>query len=330
MGAVLNSNLNHDTYSVKAVENLAGVNSNTLKAWERRYGAVVPKRLENGRRFYTNEDLTRVRILHELIKQGHAISSIAKRPTEDLRELLGGALSQISQISLSAGRVREVLSDEGLAIREKILQLLTNYEVEAVSTFLAAKRLQYSAKDFVLKIILPTMSDLTELIEAGILNIAQEHALSAIVKSELMYMYYTLTRSLSSLDKNHERQISVTISGMEGDFHEFGILSSAILFALAGIKSFYLGPHLPSIALAHAARSINTNLVVIGSTVLDPGIKKESIFEYISHIDRSLPKSTRIWIGGWNDAMISEIKTTREIRHIPSISELAQLISLGI
>ena len=46
-----------DHYSIKSVCRLTGINENTLRAWERRYGIVIPKRLENGHRSYSEEDL---------------------------------------------------------------------------------------------------------------------------------------------------------------------------------------------------------------------------------------------------------------------------------
>ncbi len=64
-------------YSIKAVTALTGLGAETLRAWERRYQAIVPRRDENGRRSYSQLDLERLTLLANLTRQGHAISKVS-------------------------------------------------------------------------------------------------------------------------------------------------------------------------------------------------------------------------------------------------------------
>jgi DNA-binding transcriptional MerR regulator len=50
----------------------AGVPAATLRAWERRYGVVEPRRGSSGYRLYTRGDERRLRSMADLIDQGLA------------------------------------------------------------------------------------------------------------------------------------------------------------------------------------------------------------------------------------------------------------------
>lgn len=68
---------------------LAGLPATTLRVWERRYG-VVAQKSANGRRVYTQRDVSRLRLLRQLTGAGHAIGTIAKLELDALRELVAG------------------------------------------------------------------------------------------------------------------------------------------------------------------------------------------------------------------------------------------------
>lgn len=64
-------------YSIKDIEKLTGVKAHTLRAWERRYNIVCPKRTDGNIRYYEDEDLKRILDIVFLKKKGYKISKIA-------------------------------------------------------------------------------------------------------------------------------------------------------------------------------------------------------------------------------------------------------------
>ncbi len=44
----------HGLYPIRAVSRLTGVSAVTLRAWERRYGLIVPSRTAKGHRLYSD------------------------------------------------------------------------------------------------------------------------------------------------------------------------------------------------------------------------------------------------------------------------------------
>ena len=65
-------------YSIQFVSKITGINAHTIRAWEKRYSAVVPNRTDTGKRIYSEDDVDRLKKLHELVKMGNAISDVAK------------------------------------------------------------------------------------------------------------------------------------------------------------------------------------------------------------------------------------------------------------
>lgn len=66
-----------DLYPIREVSRLTGVNPVTLRAWERRYGLLVPHRTASGHRLYSMADVERVRAVTAWIERGVAVSKVA-------------------------------------------------------------------------------------------------------------------------------------------------------------------------------------------------------------------------------------------------------------
>ena len=62
-----------------------------LRAWERRYRLVEPRREPGGRRAYTRSDVDRLRLLKAAVESGHAIGQIHDLPEAELRGLTAPA-----------------------------------------------------------------------------------------------------------------------------------------------------------------------------------------------------------------------------------------------
>lgn len=74
----------HDSeqsYRIGSVARLTGINPDTLRMWERRYGVVDPMRTPGGGRLYTGADVERLKLIKQLVDGGDAIGSIANLDT---------------------------------------------------------------------------------------------------------------------------------------------------------------------------------------------------------------------------------------------------------
>ena len=57
-------------YTIKQASRLTGVSEASLRAWERRYGVVVPHRNESGYRLYDEQALAAVSTMRRLVDDG--------------------------------------------------------------------------------------------------------------------------------------------------------------------------------------------------------------------------------------------------------------------
>jgi DNA-binding transcriptional MerR regulator len=93
------------TMSIGEVARRTGVTVPTLRAWERRYGLLLPVRTAGGHRRYREEDVRRVLAVLKLVGHGWAVGAAARqvargsaasvaRPVDELRDRLWIALEQ--------------------------------------------------------------------------------------------------------------------------------------------------------------------------------------------------------------------------------------------
>ncbi|MBC7456365.1 MAG: MerR family transcriptional regulator [Massilia sp.] len=91
---------------------LAGLPVETLRVWERRYNVSDTGRSPHGQRLYSDAQVRRLGLIKQLVDQGHQIGSLARLPTEQLRQLM-----VTPQAPSSARPIRVALVGNALARR---------------------------------------------------------------------------------------------------------------------------------------------------------------------------------------------------------------------
>ena len=109
---------NTPAYPIRVVARMTGLSLDTIRAWERRYEAVVPRRNKRGR-VYSESQVARLRLLAELVKRGHAIGTIAQRLGQDAEGHFADrqlhAVSHHDQVSPAPERGDQIAHEPGLA-----------------------------------------------------------------------------------------------------------------------------------------------------------------------------------------------------------------------
>ena len=65
-----------ELYPIRTVSRLTGVNSITLRAWERRYGLIKPVRTPKGHRLYSQADIDLIQQVLEFLDKGVSIGQV--------------------------------------------------------------------------------------------------------------------------------------------------------------------------------------------------------------------------------------------------------------
>lgn len=273
-------------FNVSAVARLSGVGAHTLRAWERRYGAVTPLRTPGGQRSYRLEDIERLKMLKALVEQGHAIGRLASLPEGTLRELLEPSDRATPNALPTPAPTFDI---------RPLLATVHDTAPTGLERELIRARLELPLSRLILDAISPLLTEVGRQVAAGKVSIAEEHRLSSVLRSHLGEIFALSVRAYDP--GPHSPHPRFILSTRPGDLHEFGILLAALLASLRGCAVQYLGPNLPATEFARAARSFRATVVVAGASPLADE-RPQALPKYVEELARALPSPCSIWIGG--------------------------------
>ena len=311
-------------YSLKTVVRQTHLTPETVRAWERRYAAVSPKRSPKGRRLYSDSDIHRLRLLSTLVSRGFRIGEIAKLDEKALTQRLEATREEAQSHTTQ-------LQTRGVS---ELVDALEKFNLEGVRRALVSVQFSMSPREFAFELVPHLMFCVGSLISKGALSIAQEHALSQMVRAELVKIYDSIAflelsagspPRISGEAANREsdrRAKTVVFATRENDLHDLALLMSAILCRTRGLHCLYLGPNLPLDSLLGAIQSTRPHSVVLSLAELP---KDEEVIEpqdLLDQLNEKMPKHVEIWMGGLATRGIRRPRSGRTILEFESIESL--------
>jgi DNA-binding transcriptional MerR regulator len=228
-------------FSIGAAAAKSGLSAHTIRAWERRYGILEPSRTGTNRRQYTEDDLRRLALLRGAVEAGHSIGQLAQLSDSELLSLAERpdppSLVTAQQFLLTAIQAIERL--DGLALDDCLNRGAAGLGLRALMA----------------DVVSPLLEGVGERWRAGTLGIAHEHLASDVVRA-------FLHRAASRL-QNLRGGRKVLVTTPANQRHEIGALMVALAANLEGWQSIYLGPNLPAIDIAEAARQSGASAVAL-------------------------------------------------------------------
>lgn len=274
-------------YTIRSACALTGINANTLRSWERRYGLVQPERTPKGYRLYSAEDLDRLRLIQRVLDQGIPISQVeqhlaaaesgelpgsrpaAPRPARGNGEAGTRTVSlSLESVGLSgsvairvpergAGRSLESLA--GYA--ETIERAAIHYDRATLEQAFSRAVGLYSLREAFTQALAPALNRIGARYREQPEAIAQEHFLSAFARERL-------SASLAGLRPLHQSP-RVLCACAPGDAHDLMLMLLTLEIGLEGVSTLYLGADMPSSALERAMHRSGVKVVALAAT-LDP------------------------------------------------------------
>lgn len=120
-------------FPIREVSRLTGINPVTLRAWERRYGFIEPKRTNSGHRLYSLTDIETVRRVQGWIERGVSVSKVGEllaRGTPAISQHEGGQSTEYREWQL---QISAALSTFNEAQLERLYgQIFSSYPLEVV------------------------------------------------------------------------------------------------------------------------------------------------------------------------------------------------------
>jgi DNA-binding transcriptional MerR regulator len=254
------------TYEIHEVAELTGLAAARLRAWERRYEVVRPRRMPNGYRAYTADQVALLRAFARLIEAGERIGDLAARPREDV---------------LARAEVRSLDGSPHAALMEAVRA----FDRERLEGLVAQQLALRGLRAFAEEVVMPLARSVGDLWALGKIPIAAEHLASEVVLHALKGGLRT-SRGSGPL---------LVGACLPGERHEWGMLGTLAVIQEDGWRVHYLGADLPVEEVVRAAWKLSPRGVAFSGS--DPAIVRVSL-PALASLPGKLPPRTMAAIGG--------------------------------
>jgi DNA-binding transcriptional MerR regulator len=245
-----------ELFPIRTLAQLTGVNPVTLRAWERRYGVLTPKRTPKGHRLYSRDDVELVHRILALTARGVSIGQVkdvlARVPVETEQSGAGGP------------------DDAWVRARGRMVMAITRFdEDELESTYNEALGM-YAADVVNARLIVPLLRELGRRWETTEGSVAEEHFFGVYLRNKLGARFHHRPRTA--------RGPKLLVACWPGEHHEIGLLLFALAAGLAEFRTVLLGANMPLEELPLAARRSGADAIVLSGSirpaaqVLDEGL----------------------------------------------------------
>jgi MerR family transcriptional regulator, light-induced transcriptional regulator len=200
--------------SIKAVARIANLSIDTIRAWEKRYRAIVPERAHGGRRVFSSRDVERLILLRDIVSTGVSISRVARCATSELRGM--------ARVAAQRGE-----SDDAEVVR--ILRSIRVHDASLLSEELLQTALVRSAAEFGDDVVAAVLSEIErdiDLRQTGELLLAA----ALVSTSSMLFAKYRMAHGPAL--------ISLTLPG---EHRAIPPLLAALVAAEAGFDGTYVG-----------------------------------------------------------------------------------------
>lgn len=269
-------------HSIKLVAKRTGLSTHLIRAWEKRYGTIRPRRTDGNRRYYNQEDIERLTLLQRATASGHAIGDIAALTTPQLMELVAGD-------SVGGRRNSSVPLESGKEIDwvEASYQSVLAMDMVALEGFLDGASMAMGQVRMLREVVVPLVERIGAAWLRGDLKVSQEHIASAAIRTYLGHMARPI-----ALHPAAPGLLSTTPSGQ---LHELGAVLVAAVATLHGWRVIYGGPSLPAEEIASAA--VANRVKVVALSIIHPS-DDAGLSEELVRLRRLLPAGIRLIAGG--------------------------------
>ncbi len=248
-----------------------GITTGALRAWERRFGRPVPRRLPSGHRRYDEGQVRFVRRIVEGLARGRRLGSLMRASEEELEQMLEEP---------PAGA-------DGLAPR-RLLELAARWQGQQIEAALRDSYERLGPRAFVEQRVAPLFRGVGAAWAAGSAQVRHEHFLSGVVDDLLR----ALRRELPAPG---EAAPVVVLATLEGEQHALGLQMAALVVAAKGLRPLLLGAGAPLDDIAAAAKESGAAGVAVGISAATAGAATDRV---LGELRGRLPARVRLLVGG--------------------------------
>lgn len=252
-----------EPYKMKTIARLTDFSPILLRAWERRYKLLQPKRGPGGHRLYTEDDLNVLLRVRQLINSGRSIGEIASMGREAvLHQQESSAVADGEpkeahpRVEMPSPEAQTRISDW----RNRIVQAALAMDERALSAALDEGFASVSADTVIHDLIVPSAHEIGHLWMTGRCTVASEHLATGVFVHRL--------RKLIEAAAVVSPDSSAALVGacFPEENHELGLLILSYHLARRGLPVTNLGAALPFDDLGRACGVKRPQAVLLSVT----------------------------------------------------------------
>jgi hypothetical protein len=242
-------------YTIKQASKLSGVPEASLRAWERRYDVIAPRRSEAGYRIYDAEAVAAATAMRELVEAGWA-------PVEAARAVREGSWRRPEPPTRATNRENLPADWAGaVASMQLFLRSAATLDAEGIESSLDQGFALGTFEHVVDSWLFPTLEALGEGWARGEIDVGGEHAASHAVHRRLAAAFQAAG--------SRSRGPSVVVGLPPGGKHELGALAFATAARRLGLDVVYLGADVPEESWQTAVRTRSARAAVLAVVTAD-------------------------------------------------------------
>jgi MerR family transcriptional regulator, light-induced transcriptional regulator len=219
-----------------------GVNPELLRAWERRYRLLRPRRTGGGTRTYSATDEARVRLMRRYLDDGLPPAQAAEMVTA-------------TRLSVRPGQATGSIPPAEVA--EAHVEMHASLDrFDETSAQRALERLfgTYSASTVVRDVMMPYLREVGQRWAEGHVSVAQEHFATNFMHARLLAFARGWDRGLGP---------RALLACAPGEQHTFGLIGFGVALHQRGWRITYLGADTTVAMVEEAAAHVGPDLVVV-------------------------------------------------------------------
>jgi DNA-binding transcriptional MerR regulator/methylmalonyl-CoA mutase cobalamin-binding subunit len=301
-------------YAIRYVSQRTGLTSHVIRAWEKRYEAVVPQRSTKNRRLYSEDDVQRLQLLKKMTDAGHSISQVAQLDSKDLLDL-----AQRNGTGISRTRANNAMPSQTLAASEHCkacLSAVLNLDQEALERYFDQAAVELTRPTLLKEVIVPLFEEIGNLWRKGSLKIINEHMATSVTRTFLL----NLLRATEISEPAPKIVIATTV----GQWHDVGALTVALTAAEDGWQPIYFGPNLPAEEIALGVRQSCARAVAISITHL---LDQHSLIEELRKLRRYIGRDPALFVGGRAVADYMHLLEEVNAKYISDIDQFCEALN---
>lgn len=267
------NNMTNKHFNIDDVASNTGLNKDTLRAWERRYGFPVPDRNPAGERVYCLEQLDRLVVISRLLDQGFRPGKlVAKSPAE---------LEKLNQELLSAN------NEADNSILNELIEAIEAGEVSRCKGLILSQLVSRGPKEFVYETVIPLLVKVGDRWAGGRLPIYQEH----FITQQLLVVLILVNDQIEIAPSSFR----IVLTTIPGERHSLGLLMAEILMRLEGVETVNLGVETPLDQQLEACLHLQPDILALSFSTIQ---RRAPIISALRVLSQQLPKEVEIMVGG--------------------------------